>query len=129
MAKRTRRRFLGVKYSVSDPSTEAPEVPEVPEAQDNFQVRVVTVGAKDSRGRFGTRNSIVNVSSVPEIPSSAAEATVPHLDSTLPPDEDPNALDASEWYDMFNDNEIHVVKRKRKQRNDSVSYLFVLKTH
>lgn len=82
-------------------------------------VRLVTLGGKTARGRFGARNSTLNVAKPTE-----TRPAPPNIDEAPP--EDPNAFDAAQWHDMLEDNVIQVVKQKRKQRNDSVSSLYAI---
>lgn len=107
-AKRSRKKLVPAQQYFPDGPTEP-----------NNTVRLVTVSNKTSKGRFGVRNSTINVEKPVEplpVPLDAAEV--------LP--EDPNAFDAAQWHDMLEDNVIQVAKTKRKQRNDSVRTLFLL---
>lgn len=76
-------------------------------------VRIIMLGPKTKKGRFGARHFDLDVEKPVELPPAPQDII----------EEDPNAFDAAQWHDMLEDNVIHVAKRKRKQRNDSVSYL------
>lgn len=82
-------------------------------------VELITVKKTSRSGRFGVRRRRVIVT-VGEDPQ-ALDPIVPVPDLEEVPAEDPAALDASLWEDMLGDDVVCTVKRKRKQRNDSVS--------
>lgn len=91
-------------------------IPNDPAAADvENTVQFVTV-TRQTHGRFGVRRDAITV----ERPSQPAP---PAADINISP-EDVDALDASEWQDMFDDDVVCKVKVKRKQRNDSVSFSF-----
>lgn len=116
--KRTRKKATGFQQYL-------PDLPSA--AADNDGVRLVTVrGGKSRSGRFGVRRSTILVQQVSETVTPPSDLpSDPPSDHTQISLEDPNAPDSAEWHDMLEDNVIHVVKRQRKQRNDSVSRLFV----
>lgn len=82
-------------------------------------VSVFSVGSKGSSGRFGVKHSVIQVERTPKILPGPTQLQDEVQNMLL---EDDNAQDAAEWHDMLEDEEINVTKRKRKQRNDSVSY-------
>lgn len=104
-AKRSRKKTTGFQQYI-------PNEPLEPDSQEEVQV---IVGTRSRRGRFGVRRSTVTV-------GAHIEPVNPTSDLAQVPVEDSGAPDAEQWHDMLGDNITHVVKAKRKQRNDSVSF-------
>lgn len=102
--KRPRNRATGFLQYSSKPPIE-------PDSLRNT-VQVVKVAAKSRGGRFGVKRSNITV--------ERPEETIVIDDSGIE-QEDPDAQDAALWEDMLGDDVFNIVKRKKKQRNDSVS--------